>query len=805
MPKICFVLAVLWLMIGRVEAQPSVETFHPYGEDEEEERVLRPDSLLFFRAIQSAEDLYGRITAFAMPTVGVPRRGVHFYEERARVDGAEIPYRYFTTLRQMGAEEYTRPGLGMMEGEIGGRGGVRIFDFDTGESLLPYYAGVNYADRGYRVRGRMAVSRTWRRGWHLSAAVDGRTGRDAHIRGVFTNALTGGFRLSRHFDEDNELALLVVLPWSQRGGRSASTGEAFSLTGDRYYNPAWGFQNGRIRNARVRREMIPVGVLSWRRPVSRSTDLETFAALEAGVGRQSGLGWYDARTPLPDNYRYMPSYVGDRATELAWRNADPRFTQIDWDELIARNRMKDGQAVYTLEDRVERLTGMQAGVTLQTRIDDHTLLAYGVRGRYTRSRRYREMRDLLGARYIVDIDQYLVDDDTYGNMLQNDLRHPDRRIFRGDRFGYDYALVGRSLSAVLRAEYHTDRLRGEAALEVGAESVFRRGFFEKELFPGENSLGRSRVMRFTPYTLKILGGYSFSPSSYLQAVFTAAAVTPSEDDLFVQPLYNNRTVEDPRPQRIFSGEVGWRFQRPVLDLQVTGFYTARFDDCATMRYFDDTSLTYADLVLSSVDYSEWGVELAAQVRLSRRWQIDVAVTGGRYLYADDARVEVLSDTDNRVLDRSKACLKNYHRGNIPQVAGCAGVGYWGRRGWGFRLSAGYVAGRYGEVSALRRTMRVVRQADVTEEAAREMTRQQRIDDAFTLDASLSKTFFFGHSRMTAFVSVRNLTGCCVPYAVYESSRLISHRVGDRHFRSPQPDHMTYSSPRSCFVSVSYHF
>ena len=38
------------------------------------------------------------------------------------------------------------------------------------------------------------------------------------------------------------------------------------------------------------------------------------------------------------------------------------------------------------------------------------------------------MRDLLGARYLTDIDQYLVDDDTYSNLLQNDLRHPDRRI-----------------------------------------------------------------------------------------------------------------------------------------------------------------------------------------------------------------------------------------------------------------------------------------------------------------------------------------------------------------------------------------
>lgn len=42
---------------------------------------------------------------------------------------------------------------------------------------------------------------------------------------------------------------------------------------------------------------------------------------------------------MPDNYRYLPSYAGDRETELAWRSNDTRCTQVDWDELVRRNRM----------------------------------------------------------------------------------------------------------------------------------------------------------------------------------------------------------------------------------------------------------------------------------------------------------------------------------------------------------------------------------------------------------------------------------------------------------------------------------
>ena len=49
------------------------------------------------------------------------------------------------------------------------------------------------------------------------------------------------------------------------------------------------------------------------------------------------------------------------------------------------------------------------------------------------------MNDLLGGNQWIDIDQFAERDFT-GNMtiIQNDLRHPNRKIVEGDRFGYDY-------------------------------------------------------------------------------------------------------------------------------------------------------------------------------------------------------------------------------------------------------------------------------------------------------------------------------------------------------------------------------
>ena len=120
-----------------------------------------------------------------------------------------------------------------------------------------------------------------------------------------------------------------------RGLRSSSTREAFSLIGDNLYNPAWGYQNGKVRSGRIRREFVPLTAVAWQHNLSPSTRLDLTFTAETGIRQYSSLAWYNARTPVPDNYREMPGYFTDdpatqRALEEIWRAHDPRYTQIDW-------------------------------------------------------------------------------------------------------------------------------------------------------------------------------------------------------------------------------------------------------------------------------------------------------------------------------------------------------------------------------------------------------------------------------------------------------------------------------------------
>ena len=641
MLKSCCALLFLLFPCAAAAQYPGDE-YYPYAEREERRELLTTDSTIFYRAVQSPSDLYGLRTGFNLPQVALRRRGLDYTLERTSLMGVAVSYRYLAALRLLGAEEQRYAGLAAAPGEPAAAGGMRAFRFSDGEPLQPFLASVRFTDRNYLVGAKAAVSASPGDGWRISAALDARSGRDMHVEGVFTNAVTAGLRLARRFGEGHELSVLCIVPPSVRGTRLSSSEEAFTLTGDRLYNPAWGWQDGRVRNSRVRRETVPLALAAYAVPLSASTSLAATLAAEAGVAKYSMLDWYDARTPMPDNYRYLPSYTGDRETEQAWLARDPRYTQIDWDELIRQNRMAGGHAVYALEDRVERLCNLAFDASFATEADARLTLRYGVSLRRENTRSYKQMRDLLGAGYVTDIDRFLIDDDTYGNLLQNDLRHPGRTVREGDRFGYDYALTLRGAALRLQADYRSDRFRADLSVVLGSDAVSRRGYYEKELFPGGQSYGPSRVMRFTPYTLKAAAGWAFSPRRYIEIAAAAAARTPRAGDLFFQPLYNNRTVDNPVPERIYAAELNCRLTGPVVDFQAAFFAAMTLDGIETRTYYDDMASVYCDMAVTGVGRMSCGAEAAADIRLSYRWLLSLAASAGRYEYIRDPRVTVLS-------------------------------------------------------------------------------------------------------------------------------------------------------------------
>lgn len=800
--QILFVLLVFTLKT--LSAQDLSAEYGPY-ETAYDSYALRvtTDSALFYRAVQADDDLFGNSVRYRFGFTRNDRRG-RSNSWSTTIGTLRVAGDYAPLLRMLGMEENRTGGLWYE--------GTPESSMFPSDDPMPRAgrASVRFSGRGYTAGVRGAFLWPLRRDWELAVGLDARTGRDLYVEGVFTQAAQAGLRLAKRFSDGGCLTLLGVVPPSMRGLRAATTPEAARLTDNPLYNPVWGYQQGRVRNSRVRRQVRPLAAAVYRRPLGASTILTLAATAEAGLRRTSGLGWYDARNRMPDNYRYMPSYVADpdRRAELeaVWRSGDARYTQIDWEELYRENGMSGGSAAYFVADRAERLLRMQLSATGRTDRGS-VVLHYGIEAGYERMRRYRQMRDLLGGQYLIDRDQYLLDDDAYGTLLQNDLRHPDRIVHEGDRFGYDYASVESLLRIWAEGEYRTDRFRAGVRVVLGSRALRRRGYYEKELFPGAASYGPSRRLGFAPYALAVRVGWAFTPRCYLEAVVRAAAEAPAFDALFLNPEYNNRSVDDPSLRKSVGAEINLTWLGRDIDLRGSLFASLTTDGLSIVRYFDDASSRFCDRVASGIGIRSLGVELAAEIRLAYRWRLTLAASAASYRYVRNPRVTVYDDRDNALVDdRAESYMGGCRVGGTPGLTAFAGVNYFGPKGWGVKCSAAWADERYVEPEPLRRTVRIAGQLATSPETFDAFTVQERLPAALSVDASLFKTFYFDRSRLTLACSVTNLLGERRDlYAGYESIRVVTRRAGDAQVSVPHDTRYLAAYPRTFFLSVSYLF
>lgn len=802
-------LVILLIGYGPISAQIPKEEYFPFRNayEEEYQPMITTDSALFYRAIQVTGDLFDEATDFKFSFTAYKRRGEPYRPDGLILNGIRLSSRYTSPLQALYIDRYNDPNSPW---QLPSTAADR-FQTD-GEAASPSKnASLQFSGRNYLVGLRFSMVENLGRSWEIAAALQTRTGRDLYTDGVFSNTLSVGMKAVKKFRNQHTLSLILVVPPSMRSLRSSSTKEAYALTGDPLYNPSWGYQDGKMRSARIRREIIPLAAAVYHLELSDATALTLSVTTEAGVKRHSSLAWYNAQTPLPDNYRAMPSYQTDPTAQLSleniWRANDSRYTQIDWDELYQQNRMAGGEAAYAVEDRVERIGNLQFLAEGTTLIGERLTLRYGIHAARRHSRFYKEMRDLLGGAYIVDLDQYLVDDDSYSNMLQNNLRDPNRIIREGGHFGYDYSLTYNEIGICGALEYQANRLRMFFSANLEEGTFRRQGYYEKELFPGDRSYGRSRTLHFTPFLLRASLGYSFAARHYLETTLSTSARTPDGDDLFLNPEYNNRPVDDPKTEREFAAEVSYTWTGRTVRFQMTLFATRTSDATEVRRYYDDASSAFSNLVCTGNGTLRYGAEATALIRLAYRWNLTLAASIGRYRYANNPRVSVYADTDNTSIDRdAESYMGDCVIGGTPQITGFTGLNYYGPKGWGFKLDASYAGSRYVDPAPLRRTARIARQLSESPEAFDLFTRQERLGDAFSLDATLFKSFYFTSSRLTLMFAIRNILSAKDQiFSGYESLRVRRIRTGDTYIYRPMDTRYMYAYPRTFYLSLFFKF
>lgn len=778
-------------------------------QDFDAEQLL--DTLHSHQPIPRHNDKFGELTSYAFSFVRYSRRGADYTSTPILLDGIHLRAVNSSIVSRLGLSEREFGGIAHGEQGIGILAGSREFSMLNIAPQNSANIGLFLSGKGYLGGIRASMQSVLNYAWSMSAYVAARGGDDLYINGVYNDAVDVGVRFTRDFHTEATFSLLYATTISQRGMRSGSTQEAFRLRGDNLYNPLWGRQEGKVRNSRVRRDAVPFAVAAYRSHISENTLLTLSAGGHYGKRSTSSLGWYGAMTPRPDNYRYMPSYFADSAlaeiVAAEWRMGNEKYTQINWEDLYNLNSKSHDGAVYALDDRVERIARGEVVMRMSSTISPQLSIAYGIRAWIDSSRNYKRMRDLMGADYLIDLDYFLIDDDSFSNSLQNDKRNPNRKITPGDRFSYDYALIERGVEANLQIEYNMANWRVNADMAIGSLAALRRGYFEKELFEGNRSFGRSAVTKFTPYTLKVATTHLFSAHHLVAIHGVLATRAPYSANMFLNPQYNNRLADNISMERFAAIEMNYAYTSEKFDATAAIYLQSHRNQRQTFRAYDDLSGVFCDVDVAGFGTLGYGVEATAEYSISRNLRASAALSVGRYIYSKNPQVTHYSDTDNRVVSlNSESFMEDCHIGGAPQLLGAISLSYFTYKGWSASLSAQFAAFRYVDAGFVRRTERILAQAPASKEILRQFTQQQRLNDAATIDASISRWFRLPKGRIVATLSVKNLLGDRnIVYNAYESTRIRNYMSGEQRVFLPQDNILTYAYPRTFYAIISWKF
>ena len=204
----------------------------------------------------------------------------------------------------------------------------------------------------------------------------------------------------------HQLGFVLFSTPGQRGAQNASTQEVYDLMGDNMYNSNWGYQNGKVRNARVRKTNEPIAILKYDYTPSDRFQASATLLYRFGKNGYTALDWYDAQDPRPDYYRNLPSYFYDSNTDLNRQNFEkyawakevwthssdyPALTHVDWDRLYAVNRLQgtgagDARSKYVQEERHVDQRDLNFAASFKARPSETVVLTGGLSARINAAR-----------------------------------------------------------------------------------------------------------------------------------------------------------------------------------------------------------------------------------------------------------------------------------------------------------------------------------------------------------------------------------------------------------------------------------
>ncbi len=635
-------------------------------------------------------------------------------------------------------------------------------------------ATISGTNRNYFLRGILSYNTgLMDNGWALSVALGGRYSHEGAIEGVFYKNISYMLGAEKVWDAGKQrISVITFGSPVERGQQGSSVNEAVRLVCNNTYNPNWGWQNGKKRNARVVKSWDPTLIISHTWKPSYTTTLTTGIAGHYNRYGRSALNWYNGADPRPDYYRYLPSYFEgnpDVQSFYAYQWRKGIISQIDWDHLYEVNHLNnlygDGSAVYMVEERRSDLGEFAFNSTLNTYLSREVALSAGVDFKYSYSKQFKTVDDLLGASYLQDNDKYAERDFAGNNqVVQNDLNKPGRRVWKGDVFGYDYRYHIYRAGLWAQNEHKYANIDLYYGAKITFNSIQREGMMKNGRYP-DNSFGKGDLHTFINFEGKFGITYKIDGRHFLTMNASYLTRPQLERAMYVSPDITDQTVPNLKSKQAANIDLNYIFSTPKVKGRLSAFYTGFWDDMQKVAYYDDIQRTFVLHTLYGVNKVHRGLELGIEYKPTDALTLRLIGTTAQYYYNNNP-TGVMNSTNGQIQNKEEVVyMKNLYLGGIPQMLGTFGVGYFYKY-WFFDINLNAFGYNHIDPAPIRRL--ASNYTNVTPpgvpghdpkqyEAFLQYTTQERFDPGMTVDLSIGKILYLkNRDRINFNFSISNL-------------------------------------------------
>ena len=681
-------------------------------------------------------------------------------------------------------------------------------------------------------------------GWAFAANVSARLGGNDWIKGVYYRSFAYYLAASKVLDDAGTVHFMLMGTPGERGAQNGSTQEVYDLVGDNMYNSNWGYQNGVVRNARVRRTHEPIAIVKYDYSPDDALSASLTALYRFGKNGYTALDWYNAQDPRPDYYRNLPSYFynedpdWNRTSKRKWAwatevwthpSAYPEYTQINWDKLYLLNQNDidaDGlrRAHYVQQERHTDQKDFNLAGNFRYKPGSRVTLRGGAGARINNTEYYNVVADLLGGDYFVNIDNF-ADRDFASDpaKVQNDLdwynAHGEaQKVKVGDKYGHDYFARVRTYQAWGGYEYANRNLSANVAGRIGYDTFWRDGVWKKGLFP-DDSQGESEHQKFFTYGARAGVNYVIGGTQRVYANVGYYADAPKFNQAFLSPRTRNTVADNLTTVKTFSSDVNWQYSGGGYNFRITGYYTTINDQTDLMSFYDDLQNAFTNFSMTGIDERHTGVEIGFKAPLPfDAFAVQGALSLGEFVYTSNPRMTQTvdnsatvvidnqlvpywmgnpvykRDADGNYTDEIEKVQKHYVP-SAPQTAASIGLA-WNKNYWFIDADVEYFADSYLDMNPFYRTDQATAGADgkISPIEVEYMTTQEKFDPAVLFNLSVGKSWYIHYKyQLGVNLNAKNLlNNRNVKTGGYEQTRLVDNTTSKTRYYRFDPKYFYYS-------------